>query len=185
MTVIIIIVVILLILFLLGVFDFNSDEDEKGFDSKFETPSKVKYNKSTAQPYFDIYVSQHPSGGFYILRITEDNFAALHLLDDKPSSSSKKALLLALDEIANDYPEQNLSQRLGVCHIKEQNVKIYFADKEMYHNGIGETPFDYMSFEGKMVNKSLLFDIKERYYDQSTRTSKVRTMREKVKFNQL
>ena len=181
---IIIFVVIVLIVWS-GVFDSDSSEGSSVSKNKMRNQNPWKYNKTTAQLYFDIYVSEPSNGKYIILKIAENNFVAVDFLDFPPDRNSKNELLLTMDNRAYNFPEQNLSEILGVCHIKGKKIQIYFADKTLYHNGIKEIPFEYMSFEGILNNKTLFFDIKERYYDQSIKSSKIRNLIENLRFNQL
>jgi len=176
-----IIIAIIIVLFMLGVFDSKSETEKEEVSSV----NPWKYNKTTAQLYFDIYVSEPLNGKYFILKIGENNFAALDFLEYRPDISEKNQLLLEMDNRVYDFPERNLSEMLGVCKIDSRKIKIYFADKSLYHNGIENIPFEYMSFEGTLNNKTLVFDIKRRYYDQSLKSSKIETLRENVRFNQL
>ena len=71
-----IIIAIVIVLFMLGVFDSKSETEKEEVSSV----NPWKYNKITAQLYFDIYVSEPSNGKYFILKIGENNFAALDFL---------------------------------------------------------------------------------------------------------
>lgn len=182
---VIIIIGVVVALFMFGVFDSDSDEDNEPRQERSST-NPWKYNKTTAQLYFDLYVSEQPfKGKYFVLKIAENNFAALEIMDSPPEIYSKNEIMLEMENKAYDFPEQNLSHELGICKVEGKKVKIVFADKDMYHEDLSIPPFQYMSFEGTLVNKSLVFDIKQKYYDQSLKSSKIVTLKQNVRFNQL
>jgi len=183
----IVIFVVIVALFWSGVFDTDEEKKVENYipNKEMVTPDPWKYNKYTAQLYFDIYVSEPSNGKYFILKIGENMFAALDVVDYPPDSTDKNQLLLEMDNRVYDFPEQNLSSMLGPCKINQNDVKIYFADKSAYHSGISVPPFEYMSLEGQIRNKKLVFDIKQKYFDQSYGAPKIITLKENVYFHQL
>ncbi|MGM0934956.1 MAG: hypothetical protein ACQEWD_16095 [Bacteroidota bacterium] len=181
----VIIALVIIGLFMFGVFDSKTNDRTENPKQEMNSPNPWNYNKITAQLYFDIYVSEPLNGKYFILKIAENNFAAADYLDFPPEKSSKNELLLEMDNRAYDFPENNLSPMLGVCQIDKKDIKIYFAEKSAYHNGIKNPPFEYMSFEGNLKNKTLVFDMKRHYYDQSLKSAKIEILKENVHFNQL
>ncbi|WP_435136760.1 hypothetical protein [Formosa sp. A9] len=176
-----IIIGIVIVLFALGVFDSKSETEGKSSPDV----NPWKYNKTTAQLYFDIYVSEPINGNYFILKIGKNNFAALDVFDYHPEKSEKNELLLEMDSRLYRAPERYLSTKLGICMIKSKSVKLYFADKSLYHNGIENPPFEYMSLEGSLRDKTLILDVKRRYHDQVSKSSKIETIKENVQFSQL
>jgi len=167
-----------------GVFDLDSNEENMNYDKGMITPNQWENKKHTAQLYSDIYISEQYNGKYFVLKIGENNYAAINILNYRPYASSKNELILELDNRIFDLPEINLSDNLGLCKIFKNQVKIYFADLSLYHI-VSEPPFSYVSLEGTLDNKILIFNLKERYYDQTLMTSKIRTLKENIRFKQL
>jgi|GEM_PF-3466893 len=184
----IIIVVIIILIAWSGVFDLDSDNSDNNNQSfKDELISKghnKNYNKYTAQIYFDIFVSEPFNGKYIILKVAENNFATIDVVDFPPHKSEKNQLLLEMDNRLYDRPEQNLSDDLGIFKISDNKIKIYLAVKEFYHD-VNEPPLNYNSFEGVIKGKTLILDLKEKYYDQASKSSKIRVEKERIVFNQL
>lgn len=184
MIIAIVIFVIIILIMWSGIFDFDSNNSEKSTPNSKERITSGQNNRYLGEIYFDIFVSEPQNGNYIILKVANNNFALVEFVNFPPHKSNKNQLLLEMDNRLYNMPEENLSHELGVFKISENRIKIYLADKQFYHN-LNDEPFIYKSFEGVIKGKTLILDLKEKFFDQVSKSSKIKVLKERIIFYQL